>query len=159
MTYSLCSQSSGRNVGTANAAAQCVAARSAAEKARRKRLAPPRRLRDAVAASPSCGAALCELRHALHQLGGVGRRLGRRARARTVEAEPILVAAAPGHLCLERDVLLRQMQVDDVGDGDGLREDDARAFVGEIADETAHDTAALVEMDKAAQEAFQPSGL
>src|SRR6202035_2845588 len=73
------------------------------------------------------------------------------------KAEPDLVAAAPGHARAQRLVLLRNMQIDHVGDGDGFGEDDARALAGQVADQAAHGAAPLVEIDKAAQEAFQPS--
>jgi hypothetical protein len=49
------------------------------------------------------------------------------------------------------------VEIDHVGNGDGFGEDDARALNRQVADQAAHGAAPLVEIDKAAQEAFQPS--
>src|ERR1700684_560821 len=96
-----------------------------------------------------------ELGTALHQLGGVGQRIGDRIGGGKAEAD--LVAAAPGHARAHGVVLLRNVQIDHVRNADGFGEDDARADLGQIADQAAHGAAPLVEIDKAAQEAFQTS--
>src|ERR1700744_3374570 len=80
-------------------------------------------------------------------------------RGRRGEREADLVAMAPFHPRADRLFLLRDVELDDVGHVHRAREDDARAGLGEVADEAIHRAAALVEIDAAAQEALLARGV
>ena len=98
-----------------------------------------------------------ELRHPLHQLGFLRRR--RSSGFAFDKAQADLVAAAPLHLRVVGFFALRDVEADHVRDGDALGQDDAGAFVRQIADQAAHDAAPAVKRNKAAQETLLASRL
>src|SRR4029079_6597369 len=70
------------------------------------------------------------------------------------ERQAHFIAAAPLHARADRLLLLRDVEIDDIGNVHRPGKDDARALIGNIADEAVDRAAPLVEVDAAAQKAF-----
>ena len=65
---------------------------------------------------------------------------------------------APLYVGAQRLLLLWDVEIDDIRDRDGAGEDQARAFLGDVADQAIGRRAAIVEIDATAQEAFFARG-
>ena len=81
-------------------------------------------------------------------------RCGRGIRLREGKAD--LVGAAPLHAGGQRLLPLRDLELDDIGNGDGLRKNDACAVFGQVAHQAGRLAASFVEINDAAQETLLP---